>query len=291
MKSLKLYVLIVFGALILFSCKKDDDVTITPPRPYDEQYANEIIEIEEYLATHYLVGTGLDANIIEIPENGNQTPLSQHPNLTFKIVNKHDIEYKLYFLKLNEGVNERPSHVDSVFVTYKGWRFDGTQFDYVPNPVWFYHENLAVDGWTHFFPELKTGIYNESLNAFEDSGSGIVIIPSGLGYYNRTQTNIPAYSPLVFNIELNTLRYRDHDRDGIQSRFEVENLGDDPRKYDSDGDGVYNYLDIDDDGDGILTKKEIQRNSDGDLYPFDEIPACNGIKVHLDPACHGPILE
>ncbi len=291
MKTLKLYVLIAFGASLLFSCKDDDDANYTPPRPYDEQYATEIEAIDEYLTTHYLEGTGLDASIIEIPENGTQTPLSQHPNLTFKIVNKHDIEYKLYFLKLNEGVNERPSHVDSVFVTYKGWRFDGTQFDYVPNPVWFYHENLAVDGWTHFFPELKTGIYNESLNAFEDSGSGIVIIPSGLGYYNRTQTNIPAYSPLVFNIELNTLRYRDHDRDGIQSRFEVENLGDDPREYDSDGDGVYNYLDIDDDGDGILTKKEIQRNSDGDLYPFDEIPACNGIKVHLDPACHGPILE
>lgn len=289
MKSLKLYVLIVFGALILFSCKKDDDVTITPPRPYDEQYANEIIEIEEYLATHYLVGTGLDANIIEIPENGNQTPLSQHPNLTFKIVNKHDIEYKLYFLKLNEGVNERPSHVDSVFVTYKGWRFDGTQFDYVPNPVWFYHENLAVDGWTHFFPELKTGIYNEISNNFDDAGSGIMIIPSGLAYYNATRTNIPAYSPLVFSFNLNTLRYRDHDIDGIQSRFEVENLGDDPRKYDSDGDGVPNYLDIDDDNDGILTKKEIEKNTEGDLYPFDEIPSCNSIKVHLDPNCLGPL--
>lgn len=290
MKNLKLYALIVFGASLLFSCKKDDDVSITPPRPYDEQYANEIIEIEEYLATHYLVGTGLDANIIEIPENGNQTPLSQHPDLTFKTVNRHNLEYKLYYIKFNEGTNHRPSHVDSIFVSYRGRLTDGTQFDYAPNPVWLTLDGV-IEGWTQVFPEFKTGTYNESSNTFEDSGSGIVIIPSGLGYYNRTQTNIPAYSPIIFNISLNTLRYRDHDRDGIQSRFEVENLGDDPREYDSDGDGVYNYLDIDDDNDGILTKKEIQRNSDGDLYPFDEIPACNSIKVHLDPTCHGPILE
>lgn len=290
MKNLKLYVLIVFGTSLLFSCKKDDNPSFTPPRPYDEQYANEIIEIEEYLTTHYLEGTGLNANIIKIPEDGTQTPLSQHPDLTFKIVNKHDIEYKLYYIKFNEGINESPSHVDSVFVSYRGWRLDGEQFDYAPNPLWLTLDGV-IEGWPQIFPEFKTGIYNATSDSFEDSGSGIVIIPSGLGYYNRTQTNIPAYSPTVFNITLNTLRYRDHDRDGIQSRFEVENLGDDPRKYDSDGDGVPNYLDIDDDNDGILTKKEIQKNQDGDLYSFDEIPSCNSVKVHLDPDCHGPILE
>lgn len=302
MKSLKLYALIAFATTALLSCKDDDDKTsITPPRDYGEQYATESLEIEEYIATHYLEGTGLNAQIIKIPENGSQTPISQLTSDILKeiLVNKHDIQYKVYYIQLNEGVNQRPSHVDSVFVSYKGWLLDGTQFDYSPNSIWLSHDNI-IDGLTYFYSELKTGIYNTETNSFEGSGSGIAIIPSGLGYYNASRTSIPAYSPLVFNLNLNTLKYRDHDQDGIPSRFEAKfyneyvedtNENRDPRNYDSNGDGLVNYLDIDDDGDGILTRKEIEKNTQGELYSFDEIPSCNGVKVHLDTSCAGPILE
>ncbi len=293
MKNFKLYLTTLLVVSVLISCKDDDDNSYTPPRPYDEQYATEITEIEEYLTTHYLVGEGINSVIDEIPEGGTQTPLSQHPNLAYKMVNMedHEVEYKLYYIKFNEGINERPSHVDSIFVSYRGWLFDGTQFDTAPNPVWQPLDGV-IEGWTQVFTEFKTGTYNSASDSFENSGSGIMFVPSGLAYYNATRADIPAYSPLVFSFNLNTLRYCDHDGDGIQSRFEVENLGDDPRKYDSDGDGKYNYLDIDDDNDGWLTRFEIKK-SDGTLYPFDEIPACSGssVKVHLDPNCIGPVLE
>lgn len=285
------FLLIIIGFIVFISCKDDDNGSnYTPPRDYAEQYANESLAIEEYLATHYLDDSegseGIEGiSIKEIPDNGTQTPVSEHPDLTYKIVNKHNLEYKLYYLKLNEGIDERPSHVDSVFVSYKGWITDGTQFDYRPNSIWLKLDEM-IEGFPQIISEFKTGTYNEAINSFENSGFGLVIIPSGLGYYNNNQTNIPAYSTLIFSFNLNTLKYRDHDRDGIPSRFEVENIGDDPREYDSDADGIPNYLDVDDDNDGKLTIGEIT-DENGNIYPFDEIPACPGgtIKKHLDPSC------
>ena len=278
----RLVILVILFSFI--SCKKDDSVSFTPPRDYGEQYANEIIEIEEYLDTHYLQGEGLNAKVIKIPEGGTQTPISQLPPETLKqkIVNKHDIEYKLYYINFNEGTNHRPSHVDSVFVTYRGWLTDGTQFDYAPNPIWLTLDNV-IEGWTQVFPEFKTGTYNEGSNIFENTGSGIMFVPSGLGYYNSGSASIPAYSTLVFSFNLNTLRYRDHDKDGILSYLEVENIDDDPRKYDTDNDGTPNYLDIDDDNDGKITRGEIT-DPDGNIYSFDLIPVCaSGKKIHIDP--------
>ncbi len=287
MKNITLYIVTSLLAISLFSCKSDDSGgSLPPPRDYAEQYATEIIEIEQYLAKHYLDGTDFSASIKEIPEGGTQTPLSAHPDLMFKTVNKHNIQYKLYYLKLNEGANDRPSHVDSIFVSYKGWLLDGTLFDTSPNSTWLPLDGF-IEGWAQVFPEFKTGEYDSNSGDFSNSGAGFVFIPSGLGYYNTTRPKIAAYSPLVFMFNLNTLRYRDHDNDGIPSRFEVENLGDDPREYDSDGDGIPNYRDIDDDGDGVTTRGEIT-DENGDIYPFDEIPTCPGgtLKKHLDPSCH-----
>lgn len=306
MKNFKLYLLAVLASGILFSCKKDDNTSYTPPRAYDVQYANEIVEIEEYLETHYLVGSGINAVINKIPEGGSQIPLSQHPDLKYKMVNmaSHEVDYKLYYINFNEGANERPTQVDSVFVSYKGWKTDGELFDSAPNSTWLTlggRIGEAIEGFTQVLTEFKTGIYNTSFESFENSGAGIVIIPSGLGYYNSPpqSSNIGTYSTLVFSFNLNTLKYRDHDSDGIQSRFEARfynesvednNENRDPRKYDSDGDDIPNYLDIDDDNDGRVTRFEIKK-PDGTLYPFDEIPSCNGSskKVHLDSSCIGPL--
>lgn len=279
---------VLLGLMAFVGCKDDDNNSnYVPPRDYAEQYANEILEIEEYLATHYLdVSNGFDnVSIKEIPENGTELPINEHPDLRHKIINKHDIEYKLYYIKLNEGINQTPSHVDSVFVTYKGWLTDDSQFDYRPNPLWLNLDEM-IEGFIQVFPEFKTGIYNEAINTFENAGKGVIIIPSGLGYYNSSNTNIPPYSTLVFSFGLNTLKYRDHDQDGIPSYLEVENLGDDPRQYDSDADGIPNYLDVDDDNDGKLTRGEIT-DENGNIYPFDQIPTCPGgtIKKHLDPSC------
>lgn len=287
--KMKNRILFLFALSIsLFSCKSDDNTPYVPPRDYGEQYANEIIEIEEYLQTHYISLSGGGVTIHKIPENGTQTPIAEHPDLTFKTVDRHDIQYKLYFLKLNEGENHRPSHVDSVFVNYRGFLTDNTQFDTRPNPIWLTLDT-TIEGFAQIMPEFKTGTYNSDTNTFDNSGFGVAFIPSGLGYYNIPPQSAPEvgyYSTLVFAFSLNTLRHRDHDQDGIPSYLEVANIGDDPRKYDTDGDGTANYLDIDDDGDGTLTKKEIE-DEEGNPYPFEQIPTCEGgtLKRHLDPAC------
>ena len=42
--------------------------------------------------------------------------------------------------------------------------------------------------------------------AYSDYGFGALFIPSGLGYFNQSQSAIPSYSNLIFKIELfNTL--------------------------------------------------------------------------------------
>src|SRR5690606_35268646 len=108
------------------------------------------------------------------------------------------------YLKFNEGENNKPSHVDSIFVNYKGWLTDGTVFDNTPNPIWLTLDGV-IEGWTQIFPEFKTGTYNSSNNTFENAGSGIVFIPSGLGYYHTGNNNIMPYSTLIFAFNLNTL--------------------------------------------------------------------------------------
>lgn len=271
----------------LVSCKSDDNSSYVPPRDYGEQYANEIAEIEEFLETHYITVSGTNVVIKEIPENGTQPPIAEHPDLTFKIIDKHDIQYKLYYLKLNEGENQRPSHVDSVFVSYRGFLMDETQFDNRPNPIWLTLDT-TIEGFAQVIPEFKTGTYNLATETFEGSGFGVAFIPSGLGYYNTPPSaEVGYYSTLIFSFSLNTLRYRDHDQDGIPSYLEVANIGDDPRNYDTDDDGKPNYLDTDDDNDGTVTRKEIE-DENGDPLPFDLIPTCqdSGIKVHLNPACY-----
>ncbi|MDO4729215.1 MAG: FKBP-type peptidyl-prolyl cis-trans isomerase [Bacteroidota bacterium] len=288
MKKIKIFIALGLLSSIAINCKNDDNKPVTfPIRDYSTQYNNEKIEIEEYLNTHYLQGVGIEAVVNKIPEGGTQTPLSQHPDLAYKIVNKHNIEYKLYYIPFNQGINQKPSTVDSVFVSYKGSKLDGTVFDYATNPMWLKLDEV-IEGWTQMIPMFKTGNYNTTTSSFQDFGSMLLIIPSGLGYYNNppSGSNVGSYSTLVFTVNLNTLRYRDHDKDGILSHLEVENIGDDPREYNTDGDALKNYMDIDDDNDSKITKFEIT-DGNGNIYPFEHIPTCpNGsLKKHLDPNC------
>jgi hypothetical protein len=88
------------------------------------------------------------------------------------------------------------------------------------------------------------------MNEFSNFGSGVMFLPSGLAYYNQIPSAlIPSYSPLIFSFKLKSQKSRDHDRDGILSKYEVNPTiaNQKPKDYDSDGDGIPNYYDIDDD--------------------------------------------
>lgn len=319
MKNIYKALCFVVLATILVACPNTDDATVPPPRPYDEVYAEDIAEIEDFLDTHFVtVDADYNTTFELIPDGGSQTPISSMSELQYKLVDAHDITYKVYYLKLREGVGEAPTRIDSAFVTYKGTiPSDITlTFDQRNDPIWFPLEDV-VRGWGEIIPEFKTGTYIDNPDGsitFDDYGAGVMFLPSGLGYFNQSVGNIPSYSPLIFNFRLHDQRYRDHDRDKILSKIEYgTNFNEEP--LDTDGDGLPDYLDVDDDGDGYLTKTEISyvHPSDPDAvtryYPYngeasdnastpyvDEtkgIPSCSGdfttstrLRRHLDPTCH-----
>ncbi len=278
------------------SCSKDDDALV-PVRDLTEQYAKDLDSINKYLDTHFMaVDANYNVTISKlVPNDGNVSIRlqTQYP-LQFKMVNYNDdknnvnIDYKVYYLKLAEGEGQSPSSVDSVYTAYKGNLINARQFDISTNPVWFKLDEV-ITGWSEIFPLFKTGTYNDSAPvtdpaSFTGYGAGVMFVPSGLGYFNRAVSGIPTYSPLIFSFKLYALRYRDHDLDGVFSKDEVAQPGDNPRKYDSDGDGVFNMYDTDDDNDGFLTKFEINKNPDGSIIFEDDNN--NGTPNYLDPLSH-----
>ncbi len=285
------------------SCSKDDEALI-PVRDLTEQYAKDLDSINKYLDTHFIT---VDANYNVIMDTllpGSVSIRSQtdYP-LQFKMVNYKDeinninIDYKVYYLNFQQGEGQNPSSVDSVYTSYKGTLINYNKkkssveksiFDFAPNPIWIKLDGV-IAGWSEIYPLFSTGVYNELAPiidpaSFTGYGAGVMFIPSGLAYFNRSEKGIPAYSPLAFSFKLYAQRYRDHDLDGVLSKDEVAQPGDNPRKYDSDGDGVFNMYDTDDDNDGFLTKFEINKNPDGSIIFEDD--NSNGIPNYLDPLTH-----
>ncbi|WP_264531132.1 FKBP-type peptidyl-prolyl cis-trans isomerase [Flavobacterium sp. N502540] len=162
-------------------------------------------------------------------------------------------------------------------------------------------EGTVIEGWSEIFPQFKTGFSKTDSNgviSYTDYGAGVMFLPSGLAYYGETKDKIPAYSPIVFSFKLFDLQRMDNEYtlsstglvfvgDGVPDYLEDLN-GDgylydyslnktkypNPPKndkvYDTDGDGVSDFLDLDDDGDGFTTRFEITK-------PAGEIGIVNGI--------------
>ncbi len=308
-KIYQLFSLLVIGILFA-SCGKDDDQYIAPPRDYAVQYPVDLANIEKFLDEYYMeVSPEFDVTFTKIPEGGTQLSIKDQTAypLQFKMVNKNEVDYKVYYISLREGINDKPSRVDSVYVSYKGTsiflkneavvpattpptyvdNLYTAQFDYAQTPIWFKLEEV-VPGWQEIIPLFKTGDFDTTSGpnptTFTDFGAGIMFLPSGLGYYNSSpNSQLPSYSSLIFTFKLNSLRYRDHDKDGILSKDEVDPavLGQNPKDYDSDGDTFANMFDLDDDGDHILTKNEIHKDTSGNII-FED---CDGDSIpnYLDP--------
>ena len=325
MNKIKFYFILSMLSLALFSCSKNKDEEVTPPREYSEQYPTDLKDIEEYLKTYYIeeVTTDFDIKISKIPTGGTQKSIWEQTTypLQFREVNLHGLKYKLYYLVLNQGVGESPSNVDAVFTAYKGDYLqqvtkDGvttltvTEFERSSNPQQFFQLTSVIRGWSEVFPLFKKGTYTSNSDgtvSYKDFGAGVVFIPSGLGYYNSGSGSIPSYAPLVFNVKLYEVQRNDQDGDGIPSY--LEDLDGDGYMYsftnttlyptkpttnpdDTDGDEVPDCFDVDDDGDNYTTKLERSyKDANGvtKYYEFVDIPFCtggNGKKRHLDPKCH-----
>lgn len=271
-KFLKFFFLLIASVLIV-SCAKEDKNTAEPLRDYAEQYTKDIVAIDTYLDDHYMnVDVNYNVTFTKIPLNGTQQSIRQQSLYPVEFINVtndfQNVNYKLYYIKLREGTQKKPSEVDSVHVAYRGNLLTDVQFDYSQNPLWFELQNV-VPGWGEIIPKFKTGFYDATEGPdpvnFENYGAGIMFLPSAYGYYANSSPSgtIAAYSPLVFSFKLMELRYKDHDRDGILSKDEADPAN--PTKklidYDSDSassnDGLANLYDVDDDDDKVLTRNEI----------------------------------
>ena len=96
----------------------------------------------------------------------------------------------LYYVINSTGNGEFPNINSLVTVAYKGTLTDGTTFDQSSsNGITFPLSNV-IQGW------------QEGIPLFSECGSGILLIPSALGYGSQSVGNIPENSVLIFEVTL-----------------------------------------------------------------------------------------
>lgn len=287
--------MICLTAFVVFSCNKEDDDSpeIIPPRDRGEQAIEDDQALIEYLSTHFynyeeFENPDEDFDYVVrfdtiADENQGKTPIIDSDKLLTKTVNYRGVDQQLYVLVAREGAGEKPSYADSTLVSYQGELLDGSVFDSrLKTPTWF---NLTayvqagvngnsiipgpVEGFAEGLEEFRAASGFEvnpdnTIKWNNDFGVGAIFMPSGLGYFSSPQSGIPAYSPIIFAINMYRVNEADHDRDGVASLLEDLDGDGDLFNDDTDGDGLPNFSDADDDGDGRLTKDELgDKNEDG----------------------------
>jgi hypothetical protein len=308
----KRFCVVLVGIGLLSGCGEDDgiDIEIVPPRDLAEVAIENDAEIREYLQSHFYnyeefenPPAGFDFKIVVdtlAGENAGKIPLiDQVESIEITVTSgelgledQPDVDHTLYYLIAREGMDESPSVADSSFVTYRGTLLDDRDFDGSFNqPIWFDLARIqgplqGARGFTEGMPFFKAsgGITSNPDGTVTsiDGGVGMIVMPSGLGYFNAAPTNaIPNYSSLIFFIELFTIEETDHDEDGIPSIMEDldgdgylynDNTNEEQERETIGGVLRVNFLDPDDDGDEVPTRDEIIINPDGSL----EFPDSNG---------------
>jgi len=273
--------------LIIASCNDDDDgVTVVPDRDRAEVYAEDLIEIEEYLQTNYYNYDEFDfsdpysvANdtfkiiVSEIPEGNPDDFISlmDRPEMSFKMVTDpidETLEYKLYYLTVREGQGNVIHFIDEVFVSYEGTLSDATVFDSAITPVAFNLTTVGnvsgvVTGFRESLLEFKTSTgfsdNGDGTLTYHNHGIGMSFIPSGLAYFSQPIGNIESYSPIFFKFNLVDVILLDHDNEGVPSY--LEDIDDDKNVFNDDTDEDFspNFLDTNDDGDALLTIDEVEQ--------------------------------
>ncbi len=294
LKSMTIRILAIISLsmfLMASSCKEDEPTPEIPIKDRIEQYNNvEKDSIEVYMKTHYYV---LDAQynvtIDTIDPAGSHMSIWDDPNLQILQVtdpNEDNLVYDLYYIPFRIGDSKQIHKMDKVLMAYKGWLLNNEVFDErIDNlPVWT-EISKVIKAWQEVIPNFKDGTYidnGDGTFTFSGYGAGMLITPSGLGYYQFTQNKIPAYSPLVFSFKTFV---NDDDIDNDHVKNIDEDIDQDGNVFndDTDQDKIYNIYDSDDDGDGISTKDE-DANGDGD--PTNDDSDGDGTPDYLDADTH-----
>ena len=283
-----------FLILVIYSCSKDSSsIEEIPANDIGPQYVLENDSIVEFLQTHfynYKDFENLSSNntvelLIDTISGDNIDKISLFDQVSTLSIDIEDdnnemISHNMYYIINREGNGASPTVADSVFVAYMGMTLGNTTFDNRKNPTWL-DNTTVVRGFKEFTALLKRGdisTNNDGTYLLSNYGIGMAIMPSALGYYNNSTLLIPAYSPLIFQINLTTYNSTDHDHDGINSIDEDLNGDHVFSNDDTDEDNLPNYRDADDDGDGVLTIDEYDADGDGVVDDTDG----DGIPDYLD---------
>lgn len=102
----------------------------------------------------------------------------------------HYTEGLYYNIETDTLTKNYPNSTSEITIKYKGYLLDGTVIDSSNNE--FVNINLSecIEGW-------KLGI-----PLFNKSSKGTIFIPSALGYGGFATPKVPAYSILIYEIEL-----------------------------------------------------------------------------------------
>ena len=96
----------------------------------------------------------------------------------------------LHYVIYNQGTGETPTIYSDVTVAYKGYLTNGAIFDESSSSGVTFPLSNVIEGW------------QEGIPLFSEGGSGILLIPSALGYGSESVGSIPENSVLIFDISL-----------------------------------------------------------------------------------------
>jgi len=305
--------LCAFVLLTAISCKKNEivGVELVPPLNLSEVEPTNAEDISTFLETHFYnyesfqnppIGFDFKVRVDTLAgDNANKTPLSQMMQSEtiaidsdyYGLDTKEVVNHTYYYLVVREGASGiSPTVADSTLIKYEGSFLNGKSFDASASFLWQYLP-FTIRGYQLGVNKLKAGLnvenHPDGTTTFTDSGIGLFVFPSALGYYNSSSGVIPAYTPLMFSIELGKFVVdTDYDNDGIPSMLEDLNgdgiLGNDNTDADEEASSfqqsLANHADSDDDNDGIPTIEEIVINADGSIT-FPDTDG-DGIPDYLD---------
>ena len=253
-----------FALLGLYSCKKSEDNgekirEMTEVIPENDQ------AIQAYLKSHYCELDNDENIVLGAVGSTGKTSIWDRADLKRKelrVLDQHNnyITNTMYYVILREGNGQQATVADYSFVLYKAESLDGKVYD---DGTLFTYNNWmdllgreasayrggTVMGFREAVAMLKastsaiTEQSNGKLVAPTDGGVGVFFMPSGITYYTGT-SNIPAYTPLIFEINLLKTERYDHDGDGIPSINEIQHHQDGTITFpDCNGNGGVDYLD------------------------------------------------
>jgi hypothetical protein len=306
---------------ILLSCSNDEgpEFEVVPPRDFSEVHAEDAAALIEYLETHFYnyedfdnPPAGFDFKIVLdtiAGDNATKTPLIDQVSSEARSVQSGEffleedttLDHTFYYLNARPGGGPSPSVADSTFVRYKGSLLTGESFDASEVfGVWFDLAQLqgpqqGARGFSEAMPYFESGTdfveNGDGTVTVVGYGVGLMFLPSGLGFFNVPQGTVPAYSPLIFEVDLFAVNPTDHDNDGIPSIQEdldgdgyLYNDNTDEAAEESTGQLIRfsNFLDPDDDQDGTPTREEIELDDEGNLISTPDSDG-DGIPDYLDP--------